>query len=831
MSRPLPERARKKLRLGGEPAPGVAISLERECLLRGGHEIRLRAKTFQVLAHLHEHRGRLVTKEDLFRAVWPDTFVSDDSLTKCVREIRDALGDRQRQLLKTVARRGFILDASLPTAGQEGVQRPQRREPSAPPPHNLPSPLSSFIGRRREIAELAQLLPSARLLTLTGTGGCGKTRLALEVARQVLDRFPDGAWRADLAPLGEPALVAQTVASVLDVRQAPGRTLVESLADQLRQRRTLVLLDNCEHVVAAAAELAHALLGAVDGLTILATSREALGITGETTWLVPPLTVPDTPYSGGSDELLWYESVRLLAERGAAVDSGFAITNDNARAVAEVCRRLDGIPLAIELAAARLRVLSIEQINARLDERFRLLIRSERTTIGRQRTLEATVDWSYDLLTGPERVVLSRLSVFAGGWTLEAAEHTCAGGGIATSDVLEVMARLIDKSLVMADAEVGGERRYRFLETVRQYAGERLEQTGGGDAVRRRHFEFFLDLALRVEPELVKEDQLLWLAHLQREHDNLRTALEWRLTSEQPDPDSLQLALALYWFWMKRAHLPEGQQYLERALARCPDGEPMRRAQAVAGLGSIIFFLGDFERAERLLEESAALADAAGDPATAALALGIGTMAAMERGDPGNAARRAAASAAAARAAGAPWLEGFSLSYEAYEALSAGDVDRAGVLHERALAVLRAQGDLWGMGIVLFDLALLRLVQRRHQEARALCGEAIALGRQFGDRRAVAWSLGILAGADAAEGQWVRAARLRGAMEGLLESIGSSVQPTYNAWIGDPLLAAVQQELGIDTCQQAMAAGRDMSLSQAIEYATSGQDRLENSGR
>ena len=257
-----------------DSAPDVAICLERACLLRDGRDVRLRAKTFDVLLYLHQRHGQLVTKDDLFRAVWPDTFVSDDSLTKCIGEIRDALRDLDHQLLKTVARRGFILDAPL-----------------ARPMHNLPASLTSFIGRQQQIGELARLLSSTRLLTLTGTGGCGKTRLALEVARQVLDRFPDGVWLADLAPLSESALVAQTVAATLDVRQAANRSLVESLADQLRHRRTLLLLDNCEHVIASTAALAEELLGAAAGLTILATSREALGLASERTWRVPSLTV------------------------------------------------------------------------------------------------------------------------------------------------------------------------------------------------------------------------------------------------------------------------------------------------------------------------------------------------------------------------------------------------------------------------------------------------------------------------------------------------------------------------------------------------------------
>ena len=785
-----------------DSAPDVAICLERACLLRDGRDVRLRAKTFDVILYLHQRHGQLVTKDDLFRAVWPDTFVSDDSLTKCIGEIRDALRDLDHQLLKTVARRGFILDAPL-----------------ARPMHNLPASLTSFIGRQQQIGELARLLSSTRLLTLTGTGGCGKTRLALEVTRQVLDRFPDGVWLADLAPLSESALVAQTVAATLDVRQAANRSLVESLADQLRHRRTLLLLDNCEHVIASTAALAEGLLGAAAGLTILATSREALGLASERTWRVPSLTVPDPHDVGRSADLLSYEAVNLLADRAAAVDSGFLITSDNAGTVAEVCRRLDGIPLAIELAAARLKVLSIDQINTRLDDRFRLLTGSDRTPIARQRTLQATVDWSYDLLPDAERRLLRRLSVFAGGWTLDAAEHVCAGDGVGREDVLDLMTRLVDKSLVMVDADPGGDRRYRFLETVRQYGRERLESAGEGDAARARHFGFFLEQARRAEPELVKKDQLFWLERLQTEHDNLRAALDWRLASDRHGPDSLGLATALHWFWLKRAHFAEGQQFLERALEVSPDVPERRRAQALMALGSIVFFQGDFERAERMLEDGATLARDGGDLATTAVGFGLLTLSALERGDFERAARRAVDSQAAARASSEPWLEGFSLSYFAYEALFAGDVDRAGHLHEQALALGRAQGDLWGIGIVLYDLALLRVVQQRYLEARALCAEGIAIGRQFGDRRAIAWCLGLLAGADAAEGHFHRAARLLGAMEGLADSIGAPAQPTFNTWIRDRLFQAAQDTLGPDAYQQALVSGRAMSLPQAIEYA------------
>jgi non-specific serine/threonine protein kinase len=610
------------------------------------------------------------------------------------------------------------------------------------------------------------------------------------------------------------------VASVLEVRQAANRSLAESLAEQLGHRRALLLLDNCEHVIGATARLAGTLLRAAAGVKILATSREALGIDGETTWRVPSLTVPDPQQQLSSVDLLHYEAVRLLTDRATATGTTFPVTPDNAATIADVCRRLDGIPLAIELAAARMKVLSIEQIQARLDDRFRLLTRTDRT-IGRQRTLEATVDWSYRLLSDVEAQLLRRLSAFAGGWTLDAAEHVGAGEGVERTDVLDLMSRLVDKSLVIVDADLDGPRRYRFLETVRDYARQRLQQSGDADAVRARHFQYFLDLAQRAEPELMMGDQLRWLDCLEREHDNLRAALEWRLASDDPGAESLELAAMLHWFWLKRAYLTEGQCFLERALARDARTTSPRRPQAQMALGSIAFLQGDFPRAERLLEDSATLAEAVGQAWLVAMTRGLQTMAAVERGDRAAAARFAAASRDAAQTAAAPGLESFWLTFQAYEAMQAGEIDRASELHERLLAMCRAQGDLWGLGFVLFDLSLLRVVQQRHAEARVLCGEGIALGRQFGDRRAIAWYLGVLAGADAAEGQSLRAARLRGAMEGLLASIGSPVQPSYHAWIGDRLFGAVQEQLGPERYQEALAAGRSMSVPQAIQYATS----------
>jgi predicted ATPase len=368
--------------------------------------------------------------------------------------------------------------------------------------HNLPVQLTTFIGRDREIEDIQQLLSTTRLLTLTGAGGCGKTRLALEVAAQLRTEYRDGVWLVDLAPLSDANLVTQTAASVLRLQEGPNRSLIEMLTDFVRHRHLLFVLDNCEHVIGSCAQLSEMLLQAGADVRILATSREALGVPGEAVWRVPSLSLPAAGQSLAVEDLLSFEAVRLFSERARSVAPEFRLNDNNAATVVEICGRLDGIPLAIELAAARLKVLSLDQINSRLKDRFRQLTGGSRTAMARQRTLEATVDWSYELLTDAERRLMCRLSVFAGGWTLEAAEEVCSGDGIERGETLDLLAHLVDKSLVNVDKDAEGTRRYRFLETVRQYARERLLRFGDAERPRDVHFGFFLNFARRIEPEL-----------------------------------------------------------------------------------------------------------------------------------------------------------------------------------------------------------------------------------------------------------------------------------------------------------------------------------------
>ncbi len=447
---------------------------------------------------------------------------------------------------------------------------------------NLPLQLTSFIGREREVAEVQRLLAETRLLTLTGSGGAGKTRLALQAAAGLLSEFEDGVWWVELASLTDPVLVPQAIGSALGLRDEAKRPLLDQLGDHLCGKRMLLVLDNCEHLITACATCVDVLLHAAPDLHILVTSREPLAIAGETTYRVPSLNVPDREHLPPLAELAQFEAVRLMVERGAVVLPGFAVTDVNGTAIADICQRLDGIPLAIELAAARIKTLPVEELRARLGDRLRVLTGGSRIALPRHRTLRATLDWSYGLLAEPERILLRRLAVFAGGWTLEAAEVVCGGDGLPEAGVLDHLAGLVDKSLVTLELpDAAG--RYRMLETVRQYATERLVESGETDRLRQTHAKFFLELAEEAEPKLFGPEQDAWFARLEAEHSNLRAALEW-LDALEEAMQGLRLAGALWRFWEVRGHLAEGRSWLSEMLRRAgPDAEAAAAGEGAAG--------------------------------------------------------------------------------------------------------------------------------------------------------------------------------------------------------------------------------------------------------
>ena len=494
--------------------------------------------------------------------------------------------------------------------------------------HNLPAPITSFVGREREIREVQDLIHAHRLVTLTGSGGAGKTRLSLEVGAAILDQFPDGVWLAELAPVSDAALVPQAVLSILSLREDPRRTAFESLTDYLREKSLLLLLDNCEHLIPACAQLADGLLRACPGLKMIASSREALGVAGEVAYRVPSLSTPDPGHMPSLDELRDVDSIRLFLERASTAMPGFTLTSANARSVAEICSRLDGIPLAIELAAARLRVLSPEQIASRLDDRFRLLTGGARTALPRQQTLRATIDWSYSLLSEPEKVLFRRLAVFVGGWTLQAAESVC--GDEAALDVLDVLTHLLDKSLIFLD-ESTDEVRYHRLETIRQYSREKLLETDEVEWLRDRHLDFFVGFSEAVDEHLQGRDQLLWQRRMAAEQDNLRAALEWGL-ARNPDA-ALRICGASNLFWTAGGFSAEGLRWTQEALQRVeaiplPQGVAsqqrlLERAKALRGLTRLYLSLGDNANARRVAEESVTLYRQSSDRRGLAFALVI----------------------------------------------------------------------------------------------------------------------------------------------------------------------------------------------------------------
>lgn len=433
-------------------------------------------------------------------------------------------------------------------------------------PNNLPIQLTSFIGREKELREIKSRFATTRLLTLTGVGGTGKTRLALQVGADVLDDFHDGVWLIELAPISDAEFVPQAIATALNLREQPGRAVVDLLKDSLARKNSLLIPDNCEHLIEACAQISDTLLRAAPQLKILATSREALGIAGESTFPVPSLDLPQASQTS-PESLSQYEAVRLFIERAVAVQPNFHVTNQNAPAVAQICFRLDGIPLALELAAARVRGMSVEQIASRLDDRFRLLTGGSRTALPRQRTLQAAIDWSYKLLSEQERVLLQRLSVFVGGWSLEAAEFICSGAGLDSSEILDLLLRLVDKSLVVAQAsEINS--RYHWLETIRQYAQEKLVEAGETEFIRDQHLEFFSEFVARLEPRIRSAELPIALAELEADYDNVRAAIQWALNKNVQK--GMRMAAELVQFWRMRGLHSEARQTL-RNLLEHPD--------------------------------------------------------------------------------------------------------------------------------------------------------------------------------------------------------------------------------------------------------------------
>ena len=603
---------------------------------------------------------------------------------------------------------------AISSADQE--EAPWRASPvrveTIAPRHNLPLQLSSFIGREKERAEIIDLIARQRLVTLVGAGGIGKTRLTLEVAHEALNTFPDGVWFIELAPLSDPAFVPQVITNTLGLMEQAGRSPLNILTDFLQPKRALLILDNCEHLIQACAELAETLLRACPDLHILATSREALSIPGETIYLVPSLSTPD-PMHATPGTLTNYESVQLFVERARAALLNFSITQENATAIAQVCYHLDGIPLALELAAARVKGLGIEQIASFLHDRFRFLTGGSRTALPRHQTLQGMIDWSHNLLVESERVLLRRLSIFSGGWTLEAAEFVCGGNGLESDQILDLLLHLVDKSLVVAETQ-GAETRYRMLETSRQYAREKLSAAGEDEMMRERHLAYFVGLAERAEPNLRAFDMVMWLDRLESELDNIRVALEW--AQESNIESQLRLASALWWFWHIRDHKSEGAEWLERALfietmergdQPLTPSRAMIRGKALYVAGFLRLMFGETDKGGILLEESLALFRELGPAGKRGMAYALWNLGVV---------------------AGQQW-----------------DLRRMKELMQESLALFQEVGDKFGIAQCLLGVASSAMdLDGDFERARALTEEGLDLYKEIGDKDGIAYTLGRL---------------------------------------------------------------------------------------
>ena len=808
--------------------------------------VPLGARAFDVLLALIERSNRLVTKNELLDLVWPGIVVEENNLQVQVSTLRKLLG---QDAITTVPGRGyrFTLVATHHVADPPFLAVPSN--------NNLPEPITRFIGRESELADLRQLLTNNRLVTLTGSGGCGKSRLSLRVAADSTDQFPEGAWLVELAPLSDPDLVARTISKAIGLKEESGKRAIDTITAHLRDKRALLLLDNCEHLLDSCAQLTDSLVRECRYLVILASSREALGIGGEHVYRVPSMSFPNRKQSNTPTSVSEFEAVQLFTDRALLICPDFQITAENSSALASICQRLDGIPLAIELAAARVRSLTVTEIDERLDQRFRLLTGGSRTALPRQRTLRALIDWSYSLLREPEQRLLRRLTVFAGGWKLEAAEKICADDDLDEILICELLGSLVNKSLVIVE-QLNGHSRYRLLETVRQFGQEQLLDGDDIAAFRTRHRDYFLELAEEATTHVLGADAVEWLNLLEIDHENLWAALEWSITGVGSE-EGLRLCGALRGFWNSRGHYFEGRRWCYRALGEAgADRRTAARANALITAGLLALGQSDYLASKEAAEESLAISRELNERRYIANALNILGLVACNRGEfalantlheeslairtelldkigvanllnnMGNtlydqgeyssAKKLYLESLTIRRQIGDIWGISSSLINLGGVDFAQGNISSARTLYEECLAIARELDDRSGIADVLNSLGSLAQEQEDYPSAIRLYRESIAIRNELGDRGITVFTLVAIAEVLATVGNIINAARIWGLADRLQKEVGSYWSPSELAQYSQRLTAArmaIEDDAAFD---KAWLEGGALTLAQVL---------------
>jgi len=774
-------------------------------LLKDGATVSLRPRAFDLLVALVERTGQLVTKDELLRLVWPRLVVEEAALHVQVSALRKVLG---ADAITTVSGRGYQF--TLPVTRHD----PEPRRASKPA-HNLPYQLSSFVGREHEIAQLVELLQTNRLITLTGAGGAGKTRLAIEVARRVLDAFSDGVWLVELAALPDPVLVLPMVAQALGLKEQPTRSMIETLNAHVASKKLLLVLDNAEHLLEGCAELADLVLRRSPNVAMLVTSRERLGMEGELTYRVPSLTVPGPGDNVAPKGLRAYEGVRLFVERARLARPDFDLTADNGPSVASICARLDGIPLALELAASRVHTMSIEELSRGLDQRFAVLTDGSRTALPRQRTLRSMVDWSYDLLSEVEQAMFRRLCVFAGGWRADAAEHVCAGHGIDAFATLDLLTSLADKNLIIADQHAGATR-YRMLETIRQYAVDRLREAGEEARWRNRHLAWVLALAEASYEPLIGPQQGLWFDRMAAELDNFRLALQWG--TDQKLSDAFRLVPRLSLWWVRRAPLSEARQRFRHLLDAIPGDVTRDRARVLAAIGNIALDQGDLEEAERLFRDCDTMFQAMGEPMGAlSMQTNVGVTL-LERRLYAAAEQALIKTVEIARGLGSDYPLAVNLSNLAMSIHEQGRAEEAVTLFEESLTLFRRLGDSLLTSQALNYIGRAELHQGHVQSAEKRFQESLAMARELKDPLLTILGLERFAELAIATRTPIGAPIMWGAAARLREEIGALL-PFNEADQFKGVVAAARATLGDEAFNSAWHEGHSMKLEEVIRYA------------